>query len=155
MPRELAAVTMALGWALIALSLFDWRAYLLPDVLTLPLIAAGLIVRYTLDLDALADGFIGAIVAAIVLFAARTFYSRWRGRFGLGLGDVKLFAAAGSWVSWTGLPFVLLIACSTALVYGAGVWLGRGGALRTLKVPFGPFLSLGFWVAWVYSPFEM
>ena len=48
MPGWLAAATAGLGWVLLALAVIDWRDMLLPDVLTLPLAVAGLLVSLAL-----------------------------------------------------------------------------------------------------------
>ena len=64
------------------------------------------------------------------------------------LGDVKLFAAAGAWVGWQGLPSVLLIGAATGLA--AALILGR--ARPDQPVAFGPYLALGLWITWLYGP---
>jgi leader peptidase (prepilin peptidase)/N-methyltransferase len=74
------------------------------------------------------------------------------GREGLGLGDVKLFAAAGAWVKLEGLPSVLLIGSSLGLLYAlfACRRARRDAALK--RVPLGAGLCAGFWLTWVYGP---
>ena len=74
------------------------------------------------------------------------------GREGLGLGDAKLFAAAGAWVSWAGLPSVLLLAAAGAL---AGHLLAArltGQRLEGREFPFGPYLAAALWLVWLYGP---
>ena len=74
------------------------------------------------------------------------------GREGLGLGDAKLFAAAGAWVSWEGLPSVLLLAAAGALAWhlGAARWGGR--RLEGRELPFGPYLAAALWLVWLHGP---
>ncbi|ENU5308910.1 prepilin peptidase [Escherichia coli] len=55
----------------------------------------------------------------------------------LGMGDVLLFAALGSWVGPLSLPNVALIASCCGLIYA--VITKRGST----TLPFGPCLSLG------------
>src|SRR3546814_3318605 len=43
-------------------------------------------------------------------------YRLFRGREGLGLGDVKLLGALGAWFGWQALPFILLFAASLGLL---------------------------------------
>jgi leader peptidase (prepilin peptidase) / N-methyltransferase len=45
----LLAASCLLGWLLLALALIDARTYLLPDVLTVPLLAGGLVVTVAID----------------------------------------------------------------------------------------------------------
>ncbi len=85
----------ALGWTLLALAAIDLRHYLLPDVLTLPLIPAGLAVAYALDPARLPDHALGAALGFAAFAAIGSAYRRLRGREGLGLGDAKLLGGGG------------------------------------------------------------
>jgi leader peptidase (prepilin peptidase)/N-methyltransferase len=155
---------MVLGSALIALSIVDARTLLLPDCLTLPLIAAGighsawtntppgsLLGDYCFEaawsLLAAAAGF---LVMALI---AKTF-RHIRGIDGLGLGDAKLFAAAGAWLGMIALPSIMLIAAITALVTALIKHrMSRSGApLQTTPVPFGPYLAGATWLVALYGP---
>jgi leader peptidase (prepilin peptidase)/N-methyltransferase len=156
-----ALAGVALGWTLLALSAVDLRFMILPDVLTLPLIPAGIAVAtLSSGTDATAHA-IGAAVGGGVLFVFAESYRLLRGRDGLGLGDAKLFAAAGAWVGWSALPSVLLIAAASglaaALVLAALRRRNGGVAARPLAefaLPFGPFLGVGLWLTWLYGPLE-
>jgi len=143
-----------LGWVLLALAATDWKYFRLPDFLTLPLIAAGLLVTAVLDTGAIAAHVLGAAGGYVFVRLLRFAYRRLRGREGMGLGDAKLLAAAGAWVSWQGVPSVLVIAALSALaivLLGSIVFSGsRNDPAR--RVPFGVFLSLGLWITWLYGP---
>jgi leader peptidase (prepilin peptidase)/N-methyltransferase len=142
----------ALGWALLVLAWIDWRYFLLPDPLTLPLIPAGLAVAWAVDPARLPDHLIGACAGFAAFVAIGWLYARLRGRIGLGLGDAKLLAAAGAWISWEGLPGVVLIAALAALaVTLLGALSGRTPSATT-RVPFGSYLALGIWLTWLLGP---
>lgn len=94
-PGWLAWASAGLGWTLLALAVIDRRHMILPDVLTLPLIPAGLAVAAFTPGGGIAHHLIGVAAGAACLGAVAWAYWRFRGREGLGLGDVKLFAAAG------------------------------------------------------------
>lgn len=144
----------ALGWALLALALIDLRHFLLPDVLTLPLIPAGLAVAWLVEPGKLLHHGIGA-AAGFAAFAALAWgYRRLRGRDGLGLGDAKLFAAAGAWVSWSGLGSVLLWAALPALAVTLALGLKRGRLSGRTPLPFGAYLAAGLWLTWLYGPLQ-
>lgn len=141
-PYSLIAAT--LGWWLLALALIDLRSWRLPDVLTLPLIGAGIIAA-TLGLLPAVDllhALAGATVGYLVLAGIGWAYRRLRGRDGLGLGDAKLLAAGGAWLGVESLPWLVLIAA----VLGLALALVRTQPIRAeTAVPFGPPLALAFW----------
>jgi leader peptidase (prepilin peptidase)/N-methyltransferase len=141
-----------LGWTLLALAAIDIRELLLPDFLTLPLIAAGLAAAALLEPWTMEPRVIGAAAGALFVILIRWLYWRLRRREGIGLGDAKLLAAAGAWVQWDGLPSVVLIGALAGL---AGALLHRKGGARvaaTDPVPFGACLCFGLWIVWLYGP---
>jgi leader peptidase (prepilin peptidase)/N-methyltransferase len=102
------------------------------------------------DAGSVAAHALGALSGYVFVRLLRLAYRALRGREGMGLGDAKLLAAAGAWVSWQGLPSVLVIAALSAL---AVVLLWRGSKIDPVqRVPFGVFLSLGLWITWLYGP---
>jgi len=151
-PDLVAIVSCLLGWALLLLAAIDWRTGLLPDVLTLPLLVAGLAVAAAFAPEDLLGHVIGA-AAGLILFAGLSLlYRRVRRRDGLGLGDAKLLAAGGAWLSWTALPSVILFASLIAL---ALVLLRRprGEAFDAAsRIAFGPALAGAIWIVWLYGP---
>ena len=145
-------VSCALGWALVALVLCDVIAFRLPDVLTLPLIVAGLVLAYVLPERDL----IGHAIAAVGGFATFALlawaYAHLRGREGLGFGDAKLAGAAGAWLGWQALPSVVLVAALFGILWVAIRVLVRGRESAAERVPFGAPLGAAFWLAWLYGP---
>jgi len=145
-------ISCCLGWALVALAVADFKYLLLPDFLTLPLVAAGLAANWFLDPATPIAHVIGAAVGFGAVMVLRFIYERLRGREGMGVGDAKLLAAAGAWTGWAGLSSVLAIAAVSALIFA----LLRGARARHLSladsVPFGPFLAGGLWIVWLYGP---
>lgn len=150
-PLEIG-LSIGLALVLATLVVIDLDQFRLPDVLTLPLIAAGVLLVPLLDLT---DGFAhgtGALVAFGLFYGVAEAYRYLRGHAGLGLGDAKLFAAAGAWCTGAGLLLVLAIASGVALL-ALGVLALRGTAVSgTTRIAFGPFLALGFWLVWTFGP---
>ncbi|MEE8535159.1 MAG: A24 family peptidase, partial [Kiloniellales bacterium] len=147
-----AWVTCALGWTLLALAAIDWRHLILPDSLTLPLVPAGLAAAWWLRPERLIDHAAGAAAGFLFLVLVGAAYHRLRGRHGMGLGDAKLLAAAGAWVSWQGLPSVVLWGAAAGLL-GALVQARLGGGLNPHReLAFGPYLAAGLWLVWLYGP---
>lgn len=87
----------------------------------------------------------GALLYAGSFWLIRTGYRRLRGREGLGLGDVKLMLSGGA---VCGVPLfgpVLLAGSVIALVYAMLLPALNGRAILTdARIPFGPFLIIGF-----------
>lgn len=145
-------VTVIFGWALLALAVMDLRSMFLADALTLPLIPAGLAVCLWMDPDAIWTHVAGVVAGAALLAALSWGYFRLRGREGLGLGDVKLMAAAGAWIGVDGLGTVILWAVMVnALLVAADVVRGRPLSATT-QVPLGTGLATGLWLTWLYGP---
>lgn len=152
LPGWLAWASTALGWCLLTLAVIDARHMILPNGLTLPLIPAGLAVILALDPGRLDAHLLGAALGFLFIAAVALAYRRLRGQEGIGWGDAKLLAAAGAWVSWEGLPGVVLMASAGGLaVVLLGALAGKGLSGRQ-ALPFGPFLALGFWLIWLYGP---
>jgi len=140
------------GWALLLLAAIDWRVQLLPDVVTLPLMIAGLVAAFVLQLGPWRDHAIGAAVGFVALAMVAWLYHRLRKREGLGLGDAKLAAAIGAWVSWQGLPTMLLWGSMLGLVFAIVTSIAGRRVNLSDRLPFGVFLAAGGWLVWLYGP---
>jgi leader peptidase (prepilin peptidase)/N-methyltransferase len=78
-----------LGWALLTLAWIDWISFLLPDLMTLPLLMAGLTLTFVVQPEALTDH-CPATALAYISFQGLAFgYRRLRGRDGVGGGDAN------------------------------------------------------------------
>lgn len=143
--------TCLLGWWLLLLGAIDRRTGLLPDMLTLPLVLAGLLAALLEPVGPLwPDRAIGAAIGWLLLAGLAFAYRRLRGRDGLGLGDAKLLAAGGAWLGWQALPWVVLVGAGAALV--AVLVAARGQVSRHTAIAFGPWLALGIWVMRLLGP---
>ena len=88
----LAAVLARLAWV-------DLRTFRLPNIYTVPLIGAGLVLAVVTDRISIGASVAGALTGFGLFWAIGQFYFVRHGQEGLGLGDAKLFAASGSWVA--------------------------------------------------------
>jgi leader peptidase (prepilin peptidase)/N-methyltransferase len=152
-----ALVGAALACLMLAIAVSDWRRYRVPDRLTglaLVLRAFDLIAAPTSGLpgEALLQASVRAGAMAGLFYLFRLGYRRWRGREGLGLGDVKLAAVAGAWVDWPLLPAVVEIAAlfglAVALVRAARAGEGLRGAT---KLPFAVGFSAAIFLGWQWQ----
>jgi len=149
------AASLALGWTLACLAMIDLICFRLPDVLTLPLLAAGLAVAALLPGRPILDHLAAAAAGWAALAALAWTFRRWRGVDGLGLGDAKLLGAAGAWLGWRPLPSVLIIACAAAFVWVAVQAASRGRVALTDRLAFGAPLCLAIWVVWLHGPLSI
>jgi len=97
-----------------------------------------------------ADALLRAAVAGGLLYLVRFSFEYLADREGLGLGDVKLMAAGAIMLSWTSLPYALVLAALAAI----GVVLLRNVRQRTridrtMEIPFGAFLAPAIWAAFL------
>jgi len=137
------AALLATAWLfLIALALIDAETGFLPDALTLPLLAIGVLAAAAGFGPPLFQSLLGAAMGGGSLWLIATGYKRWRGRDGLGGGDVKLLGAAGAWLGPFALPYVVLIASLGGLLF-VGIQMVRGKTQSSLsaELRFGPFLG--------------
>lgn len=145
-PITLAA-SLVLFAALAVLAVIDWRTYRLPDMITLPLIAAGLGAAFLLENPVMLH-LAGAAFGYLAFVAIELSYRRLRERDGLGRGDAKLLAAGGAWCSAAALPVVVLIASFTALCCILMLRLSGRSIDGTTRLAFGPFLSFAIALTW-------
>lgn len=148
----LLVASCVLGWCLLALAVIDQRHGILPDELTLPLVPLGLVVAWFLNPDFLWAHVLGAALGFAAFAAIAWAYRRLRGMDGLGLGDAKLLAAAGAWLSWSGLASVVLLGAVSALAVVLLRALFGASISAKERIAFGPYLCLAIWVVWLYGP---
>lgn len=144
-----ALASYGLLQTLLVATLVDWDSQWLPDVITLPLMWAGLLLA-SLDLSpidlSLHEALWGVMAGYLVLWLISEIFLRATGKDGLGGGDTKLLAALGAWLGGLLLPSVLLLASLLGLLIALWMRWRRGiqGAF-----PFGPALSVAgalfFW----------
>lgn len=134
---------MILTWLLVALAALDAEHLWLPNWLTWPAIALGVIYTTTLaairyyvplacwdclsPLRAASARLVSAALAAALILLIRWTYWLIRRREGIGLGDAKLMAMLGAWLGLSG----------ALLSFAIGVFLGAIFALIVLAVPAG------------------
>ncbi|GHA92754.1 hypothetical protein GCM10009069_14730 [Algimonas arctica] len=128
--------------ALIQLARIDWATHRLPNLITLPLLAAGLVWAFG-TVDDFYIHLLGAALGYGVFWAVEVIYRLIRKRDGLGRGDAKLLAVGGAWCGAWALPIIVLIASLAALAYV----LPKSD--RQCRIAFGPFLAIGIGIVWL------
>lgn len=138
---------------LLHLSYIDWRSFRLPNYWTKPLILLGLIYHYHISND-LYPFLLGAVLGYAIFWGIETAYRLIRKQDGLGRGDAKLLAAGGAWCGALGLPFIILVASSAALIFVLLQGSDKGTDKKAeMKLPFGPYLAAGIAITFLTLKF--
>ena len=128
---------------LLVCSVIDFHLQIIPDVISLPMVALSpLIVYLHPELD-WQSSLIGVVAGGGFLYLLAVIYYFVRKDVGLGMGDVKLLAAIGGWLGYQSLIPTLFIGSITGAIAGIGVIIVTRSVTLKVKIPFGPFLSLG------------
>lgn len=141
---------LALGGLYIVASAIDFKAYLLPDILTYPAAILGFAIGAARPEIGPWAAALGAGCGFGLFWLLAAIYRRLRGADGLGGGDVKLMLSIGGALGWMGLPYAILCGSLAALLASPFYVLGKGRD-RTMPIPFGPFLCLGAMVQLLYG----
>ncbi|OHA63482.1 MAG: hypothetical protein A2748_03445 [Candidatus Wildermuthbacteria bacterium RIFCSPHIGHO2_01_FULL_45_20] len=144
----LVAYTFCLASFMIAIFVYDWKHYLIPDHLLF--LSIGLTLVYLAWRSAQTsswDIFLNAGFAALI--AAGFFLALFlvsRGRW-MGFGDVKLALFMGLFLGWPGILVALFIAFVLGAIIGLAL-IGFGKKRMKSEVPFGPFLLIATLIAY-------
>jgi leader peptidase (prepilin peptidase)/N-methyltransferase len=153
-PDWRGAFGAALALLMLAIALSDIRHFIVPDALSASAFMLGLIFAGLFDDAPLAEAILicllRAAAAALPLLALMLLYEWWRGRPGLGLGDVKLAAVAGAWLDWFTIVAVIEVAALSALAaYAVWRYVLHRPIVATTPLPFGLFLAPAIWAGWL------
>ena len=147
-PDLAGACGAVFGRALLTLLVLDLEHFWLPDRLTLPLAASGLLAAWLTGQE-LGPRLLGLGLGYGSLWLIAKAYRARTGRDGIGGGDPKLLAAIGAWLGAPMLPLVLVVASLAGLVF-IGIAKIRGSAIgRHTQVALGALLALAAWPLWV------
>jgi leader peptidase (prepilin peptidase)/N-methyltransferase len=145
-------LSLAFVCALLLVSFIDLQHQIIPDVISLPGILIGIVQSFTpWRTVPWMDAVIGAAAGGGFLFAVAWGFKKWTGKDGMGLGDVKLLAMIGAWMGWRVLPFIILLSSLSGILIGGGALLLARKGLR-VRIPFGPFLSIGAFLLFFFEP---
>ncbi len=135
---------------LVILSLIDLEHFILPDVLTYPLLGSGFLLAVVSPgqfgppgiVESLLRSLLGAAVGGGSLWLIGLFGKAVFHKEAMGLGDVKLMAAVGAWQGWGMALFAVFLAALLALFIGVTLILLKKAEWGS-RIPFGPYLALG------------
>ncbi|MGH9387120.1 MAG: prepilin peptidase [Vicinamibacterales bacterium] len=126
---------------LIVLFGIDLEHQLLPNVITLPGIALGLLFSLV-GPPGWQGAVIGAVIGAGMLYGIAALYYMVRREEGLGMGDVKMLAMIGAFLGWQAVLVTLVLSSFAGALVGVALMAAQRGDMK-LALPFGTFLALG------------
>ena len=140
----LLLITLAL--VLIIIFFIDLKHFIIPNTLTFPLMALGLIKSFIPNLNEIFPNYIDSIIGGLfgygIIWSIIFFYKQIRKKEGMGLGDAKLFAVIGFWFGWISIPFVIFLSSITALISVVPDLIKNSKKMST-QIPFGPYIIIG------------
>jgi leader peptidase (prepilin peptidase) / N-methyltransferase len=156
-----------LAASLVALIVIDARHQILPDAITLPGIAVGLLTSPLRPKppEPIGDAVLGGALGFAIPWSINAAYLAWqamrgvpkdRREDGIGQGDFKLLAMIGCFLGVKLLLFTLLIGAVSGALFGL-LMIGFGGLGWKSRLPYGVFLGAaailalfagGPWVRW-------
>ena len=142
-PSVRLVVEWAIAAALVAVIFIDIDHFIIPNWITLPGLALGLVI--SIASPSLGVGFWdairGVVLAGGMFWLIAEFYPRLRGKAGLGFGDVKLIAMLASLLGTSAAIGIIFLGSVIGLAYGIPKLLIERKGLDT-RVPFGPGLAI-------------
>ena len=129
---------------LLCISILDWQYQMIYDRLLLPMLISGvLLLPLQPEMIDFSTGICAFALSGFLLVL------RLITNGGIGGGDIKLAFVMGIWLGWPSTIYAALLAFWLGGLYGT--FLILGGASKTQSVAFGPFLSAGTIISFLFK----
>ena len=124
----------------------DLKHFIIPNVITFPLMGLGFLKSFDPNLSYLFPNYINSLIGGAlgygIIFSIIYFYKQIRKKEGMGLGDAKLFAVIGFWFGWISIPFIVFLSSLIALVSVIPSLINKSKQMSS-EIPFGPYIIIG------------
>ena len=132
----------------------DLKHFIIPNVITFPLMIIGFLKSFDPNLNIAFPNYINSIIGGMfgygIIWSIIFMYKAIRKKEGMGLGDAKLFAVIGFWFGWISIPFVIFLSSIIALIHVTPSLLKKSKNISS-QIPFGPYIIVG---TLIYIVFE-
>ena len=122
------------------------KHYIIPNVITFPLMALGFLKSFDPHLNPIFPNYINSLIGGVfgygIIWSIIFFYKQVRKKEGMGLGDAKLFGVIGFWFGWLAIPFVIFLSSVIALISVVPALMKNSKKLSS-QIPFGPYIIIG------------
>jgi leader peptidase (prepilin peptidase)/N-methyltransferase len=140
-------VRISVLFIIIPVAVIDLYHFLIPDAITVPGLAIAVLVSFLpgglSPLDCLLGIFAGGGSLFVVGFIVERIFKKGEA---MGGGDVKLMAFCGAVFGWQTAFATILLASLVGSIVGTG-FIVFNVFRQGHKIPFGPFLACGLWIA--------
>ena len=138
---SLLLIILSLGFIIIFF--IDLKHFIIPDVITFPLMALGFIKSFIPNLDPLFPYYVLSLIGGVfgygIIWGIIFFYKQVKKKEGMGLGDAKLLAVIGFWFGLDAVPFIIFLSSTIALISVAPDLIKKSKKMST-QIPFGPYI---------------
>ena len=140
------ALLFILTLALIIIFFIDLKHFIIPDVVTFPLMIIGFLKSFDPNLNEIFPNYINSLIGGCfgygIIWGIIFFYKKFKNKEGMGLGDAKLLAVVGFWFGLDSIPFVILLSSVIALLVVLPDLIRKTKKMST-QIPFGPYIIIG------------
>ncbi|NQT23048.1 MAG: prepilin peptidase [Candidatus Omnitrophica bacterium] len=150
-----AVIFFVLFCSLVIASFIDFEHHEIPDIISLPGIAIGLILSFmypallskATGLQAFFDSLIGVIIGGGSLYILGFLGEIVFKKDAMGGGDIKLLAMIGAFLGWKLIILTFFIAPFFGAIAGIILKIKEGGEI----IPYGPYLSFASLISLLYG----
>lgn len=135
-------VYIILSSALIIIAFIDLNEQIVPDIISLPGIVAGLVLSFFVPYISFIDSASGIVVGGGIILIIGLAGSAIFKKEAMGGGDVKLAAMVGAFLGWRYIIISLFLGFFLGALAGIILIISKIRS-REDAVPFGPFIVLG------------
>ena len=147
------SITTLLFWILylcfVIIFFIDLKHFIIPNVITFPLMALGFFKSFDPNLSYLFPNYLNSLIGGAfgygIIFSIIYFYKQVRKKEGMGLGDAKLFAVVGFWFGWISIPFIVFLSSVIALLSVVPGLIMKSKQMSS-EIPFGPYIIIATFV---------
>ena len=132
--------------ALIVIFFIDLKHFIIPDIITFPLMIIGFLKSFDPNLNEIFPNYINSLIGGCfgygIIWGIIFFYKKFKNKEGMGLGDAKLLAVVGFWFGLDSIPFVIFLSSVIALLVVLPDLIRKTKKMST-QIPFGPYIIIG------------
>ena len=137
---------MILSLSFIIIFFIDLKHFIIPNLITFPMMALGFIKSFDPNLNSIFPNYILSILGGLfgygIIWSITFFYKQIKKKEGMGLGDAKLLSVIGFWFGLKAIPFVIFLSSTIALISVIPDLLKKSKRMSS-KIPFGPYIIVG------------
>ncbi len=128
----------------------DLEHWIIPDKVTLPGIVIGLLSGFFIPERQILNQIFGLILGGGSFLLIGYVYLKWKNLEGIGGGDIKFLAMGGAFLGTQKILLTIVLSSLIGMVIGLIAMQLSGKGSKT-AIPFGPALSVGLYMSYVWG----